>query len=108
MATTYNFPPTSRYYGIPTKTITLPDGTNVVFLQRRFLPDPGLFSLLKLHVVSEGERLDNIAAANMGDPEAFWRIADANAAMEPEELTQKVGSILKITLPLGVPGTPNA
>jgi hypothetical protein len=108
MATTYNFLPTSRYYGIPTNSMTLPDGTNVVYLERRFLPDPSLFSLLQLVTVSEGQRLDNIAATYLGDPTAFWRIADANSAMQPWALTETVGSVLMITLPLGVPGTPNA
>jgi hypothetical protein len=60
------------------------------------------------HVVTEDERLDNIAATYMDDPEAFWRIADANSAMQPEELTETVGRKLRITLPEGIPGTPNA
>jgi hypothetical protein len=38
----------------------------------------------------------------------FWRICDANGAMQPEELTQTVGRRLRITLPEGIPTTPNA
>ena len=108
MATTYNFLPTSRYYGIPTKTMTLADGTNVVFLERRFLPDPSLFSLMQVYTVREGDRMDTISATFLADPTAYWRIADANAAMSPFDLTAQVGDVLKITLPLGVPGQPNA
>src|ERR1017187_7589581 len=78
---TYNFPPTSRYYGIATAAFTTADGTQLVYLERRFLPPADSFSLLQLHVVSEGERLDNIAAQYMDDPTTFWRIADANSAM---------------------------
>ena len=104
---TYNFPPTSRYYGIDTLT-TKTGGREVVYLKRRFLPSPDLFSVLQLHTVTDGERLDNITAHFMDDPTAFWRIADANAAMRPEKLTEQPGRILRITLPLGVPGTPNA
>jgi hypothetical protein len=104
----YNFPPTSRYYGIDTATLTTPDGRQIAYLRRRFLPAPDLFALLLLHVVSEGERLDNIAAKYMDDPTAFWRIADANAAMRPEKLTETTGRVLRITLPQGIPGTPNA
>ena len=35
----------------------------------------------------QGDRLDNIAARYLGDPEQFWRICDANGAMRPDELT---------------------
>jgi hypothetical protein len=35
----------------------------------------------------------------------FWRLADANNAMRPEELVQTVGRQLKITLPQGITGS---
>jgi hypothetical protein len=103
---TYNFPATSRYYGIETATLKNVDGQTVAYLRRRFLPPPERFALLQEHVVTEGDRLDLIAAKYMGDPEAFWRVADANAAMRPEELTETVGRRLRITLPEGIPATP--
>lgn len=105
---TYNFPPTSRYYGIETATLKSADGQIEVYLRRRFLPSPERFALLLEHTVADGERLDNIAAKYMDDPEAFWRIADANSAMRPEELTETIGRSLRITLPEGIPGAPNA
>ena len=105
---TFNFPPTSRYYGIETATLKPAAGLTVVYLRRRFLPSPERFALLLEHVVVEGERLDNIAAKYMDDSEAFWRIADANAAMRPEELTETIGRRLRITLPEGIPGIANA
>jgi hypothetical protein len=104
---TFNFPPTSRYYGIETTTIKTPDGETIVYL-RRFVPSPDRFALLLEHTVVEGERLDNIAAEHLGDPEAFWQIADANAAMRPEESTEVIGRRLRITLPEGIPGASNA
>jgi len=106
--TTFNFPPQSRYHGIETATLSASDGPLVAYLRRRFLPAPERFSLLFEHVVTEGERLDQIAGKHLGDAEAFWRIADANAAMRPEELTETIGRRLRITLPEGIPGTPNA
>jgi hypothetical protein len=106
--TTYNFPATSRYYGIEITTLKTAAGLTVAYLRRRFLPSPERFAILQEHLVTEGERLDNIAAKYMGDPEAFWRIADANAAMRPEELTETIGRRIRITLPEGIPGTPNA
>ena len=80
----------------------------MVYLRRRFVPSPERFSLLQEHVVSEGERPDLVAAQHMGDPEAFWRIADANAAMRPQDLTDTVGKRIRITLPEGIPGAPDA
>ncbi|MBZ5506420.1 MAG: LysM domain-containing protein [Acidobacteriia bacterium] len=104
---TFNFPATSRYYGIETVTLKTGNGP-VVYLQRRFLPAPEKFALLQLHNISQGERMDLIASKYMNDAEAFWRIADANAAMNPEDLTGTPGRTLRITLPEGIPGTPNA
>jgi hypothetical protein len=104
--TTFNFPPTSRYYGIDTAKLAIADGRTVVYLRRRFVPSPDRFVVVQLHVVTRDERLDNIAAKYLDDPEAFWRIADANGAMRPEELIETPGRSLRITLPEGIPGTP--
>jgi len=104
----YDFPPTSRYHGIPSATLTQPDGTPVAYLQRRFVPPSSRFALLRRHTVSEGERLDVIAARELGDPLAFWRLCDANDAMRPDELTAVIGRALRITLPEGIPATPLA
>jgi hypothetical protein len=103
-----NFSPTSRYYGFETSQIKLPGGATFLYLKRRFPPQPEVFSLLEEHVVTEDERLDNITAKHLGDPEQFWRVADANRAMRPDELTETTGRRLRITLPEGIPGIPNA
>lgn len=105
---TYQFPPTSRYYGIETLTREDADGNKMVYLKRRFVPAPERFALLQEHVVKQGERLDNITAQYLTDPEQFWRLCDANRALRPDELTEEVGRRLRITLPEGIPGTPNA
>ena len=102
------FPPTSRYYGIETATLETAEGKTVIYLKRRFVPSPDKFVLLQEHVVVQGDRLDNIAARYVGDPEQFWRICDANNAMRPDELTETIGRRLRITLPEGIPGVPNA
>jgi hypothetical protein len=99
------FTSTSRYYGMDTATLTAADGTTIIYLTRRFLPSPDSFQLLQWHTVTQEERLDNIAAKFLGDPELFWRIADANGAMRPEDLMQTVGRQLKITLPQGITGS---
>ncbi len=101
------FPPTSRYAAIDTAKIDLPDGRTVLYLKRRFVPPPEKFSLMREHVVTEGDRLDNVTAKHIGDPEQFWRVCDANRAMRPDELTEEIGRRLAITLPEGIPGVPN-
>jgi len=103
-----NFPITSRYYGLDAARLERPGRPTVVYLRRRFVPAPELFAPLFEHAVSAGERLDHVAARHLGDPEQFWRIADANGALRPEELTEEIGRRLRITLPLGIPATPNA
>jgi hypothetical protein len=102
------FPPTSRYSGIDTETLISADQRTIIYLKRRFVPPPENFILLQEHVVTQGERLDNITATYLGDPEQFWRVCDANRAMRPEELTEIIGTRLRITLPAGIPGIKNA
>jgi len=99
------FPPSSRYAGIELARIEV-NGEAVIYVRRRFCPQPEQFSVLGEHTVVRGERLDHIAARYFGDPELFWRICDANRAMRPEELTESEGRRLFITLPEGVQGAP--
>jgi hypothetical protein len=104
MTTSLNFSPTSRYAAIETATWTAPDGRTIVYLRRRLVPPPERFALLQEHLVMQGDRLDNLTAQYLGDPEQFWRVCDANAALRPAELTEEVGRRLRITLPEGIPG----
>src|SRR5258707_14263051 len=103
------FPIPSRYHDVEIVKLTVPDGQYeqrkiIVYLKRRFVPPPENFQLLQEHTVTQGDRLDNIAAKYLGDPEQFWRICDANRAMRPDELTETIGRRLRITLPEGIPG----
>ena len=100
------FAMTSRYYTIPTAKIEKAESETIVYVRRRFVPPPERFALLQEHTVTQGERLDNITAHFLGDPEQFWRVCDGNGAMRPEELTETVGRKLRITLPEGIPGNP--
>lgn len=103
-----NFPPNSRYYGFRTIELADREGRTLVYLERRFVPPPESFALLQEHAVAQGERLDNITAHYLGDPEQFWRICDANSPMRPDDLTATLGRRLRITLPQGIPGPINA
>jgi len=97
------FPETSRYHGVGTTTRE-EGGRTVAYLKRRFVPPPENFAMLYEHTVVQGQRLDQIAAHYLGDPERFWQLADANRALDAEELTDQPGALLPITLPAGIPG----
>lgn len=101
------FPPNSRYHQTPNAKLVRLDGQMIPYLRRRFVPPPERFALLQEHKVVQGDRLDLLAAKQLGDPEAFWRLCDANGAMRPDELIETVGQHLRITLPEGIPGPDN-
>ena len=98
------FAPSSRYYGLDTVVLVV-SGRIVRYLLRRFVPPPERFQLLQEHTVTQAERLDNITAQYLGDPTLFWRLCDANRAMQPEELTETIGRKLRITMPDGITGS---
>src|SRR3989442_13232023 len=95
------FPATSRYSGLETAKYDAAEGRQIVYLRRRFLPAAVNAPAIAEHVVTQGERLDNITARYLGDPEQFWRVCDANNAMQPEELTAEIGRRLRIPFPQG-------
>ena len=101
---TERFPQNSRYHGVTTVTVTRAGGTPLVYLRRRFVPDPDELTAVDVHAVTGNDRMDNIAAQYLADPELFWRLCDGNGVMRPRELTELVGRVLRITLPEGVPG----
>jgi len=98
------FPPTSRYHAIAIAKFVTADGREVLYLRRRFVPSPDRFTEIQVHFVKQGDRLDNVTAHYLGDPEQFWQLCDANGALKPSELTDTVGRTIRITLPEGVPG----
>lgn len=98
-----DFPADSRYHGIPTTSIEETAAGAVTYLKHRFAPAPEAFATLRYRRVTQGERLDQIAAAEVGNPEAFWMLTDANGVIWAEEL-EEPGKTLRLTLPAGVPG----
>ncbi len=101
------FQPTSRYFAVKTTTYTYEDGRKIAYLRRRLIPALDRFMPLQEHLMTEGERVDNITARYLGDAEQFWRLCDANPVMHPAEL-EEPGRRIRITLPEGIPGTPYA
>jgi hypothetical protein len=94
-ATTY--PPTSRYHGLGLQQITLPDGRQRTYLQRRFIPQADDLQQIGVHAVRQGERIDIIAADSFGDPTQAWRLCDANGEGF-QSLVEPVGRGLKISI----------
>ena len=93
------FEPTSRYYGLETAETTSVSGRPIAYKRRRLLPQGEAMPLLVEVAVNQGDRLDMIAATTLGDPEQFWRIADANNAMHPADLTEEPGRVLRVPVP---------
>lgn len=89
---------TSRYRNCERAELAAPDGRRLGYLRRRLLPPSAATTTLAMHQVAQSDRLDNIAAQYLGDPELFWRICDANDAMHPRELTATIGRRLRIPL----------
>ena len=106
---TTSFPPTSRYSDVDVDAWDPGHGLPPApFLKRRFCPRPERFALLYEVRVVEGDRRDLLAARYAGDPELWWRLADANGIVDPRDLTDPIGRTVRITLPQDVPGSPGA
>ncbi|MEO3807250.1 LysM domain-containing protein [Nonomuraea sp. B1E8] len=94
-----------RYDSVPIASTTVPDGTGglreVRYLRRRALPDPRDILTAAVHRVTAADRLDLVSHRYLGDPTAWWRIADANGAVDPDELTgpDAEGDLIVIPLP---------
>ena len=97
------FEPSSRYYNIETAKMTVGNSGGeprvVSYKRRRIIPPGETMTALVEHTAVQGDRLDNLAARYVGDPEQFWRICDANDVLRPEELTEEIGRIIRIGLP---------
>jgi nucleoid-associated protein YgaU len=92
------FVPQSRYHGVPLALLhRRPGDAGVPYVRRRFIPAPQTIAAAGRHVVSAQDRPDLLAARYLGDALLYWRIADANAVVDPHELTGTLG--LRITIP---------
>ncbi len=90
---------TSRYYPLETAPYTVADGRTIAYKRRRFVPQGKTLPLLQEVLVVEGDRLDVITHRGLGESEQFWQVCDANDALNPAELTEDVGRVLRIPMP---------
>jgi hypothetical protein len=87
------FEPGSRYENVPEALYVGPDGRELRYKLLRPIPaSPALAE----HVVAQGDRLDLLAFRFFGDPEQFWRLCDANGALDPAELVAEPGRRLVV------------
>ena len=98
------FDPASRYYGRPILTTEDARGHSVLYVSRRFLPDPATLTVIARYRVQQGDRIDVVAAAQIGNPLSYWQICDANLALQPDDVTAAPGTFIAITLPAGATG----
>jgi nucleoid-associated protein YgaU len=76
--------PRSRHQDLPTYEATLAPGAEPVLIyEPRVVPKPPPSAV---HTVAAADRLDLLAHRYLGDPFQFWRIADANPALTPEDV----------------------
>lgn len=96
------FDPESRYADLETAVLVTRDGREVSYKRRRFLPQGARLTLLAEASLRDGERLDLVAARTLGEATQWWRVADANDAMNPSAL-EVPGRTLRVPLPR-IPG----
>lgn len=86
------FLPNSRYANVATVETTASSGEKVIALKlRRLTPVRG-----EPQQVVSGDRLDLIAQASLGDATRFWRVADANTALDGRTLVEEPGDTLDV------------
>lgn len=93
------FETTSRYYNLANRSCTNREGQEFLYKERRFLPQGKNLPLLVEVTVEQSDRLDLIAYRTLGNPELFWRVCDANDAMDPFLLTAEPGRKLRVAIP---------
>ena len=97
------FVPQSRYSGVPLALLQRrPDDPGTVYVRRRFIPVAGSLTIVARHVAAALDRPDLLGAKYLGDALLYWRIADANAVVDPNELTDTLGRRVDIPLPPGM------
>lgn len=107
------FEPNSRYDGVPLGRYAWPSGAtapqppaagedaSVPYVLRRFIPQRRDIAIAAEQVIRSGDRPDLLAARTLGDAELYWRVADANAVVDPNTLTDLPGRRVRIPRPVG-------
>ncbi len=103
-----SFVPTSRYVEVAVLAYDSGDGTpRTPYLARRICPLPTRFETLFEVRTIDSDRRDLLAARHIGDAELWWRLADANGVIDPRALTESPGTVVRVTLAIDIPGSPD-
>jgi len=81
-----SYDPKSRYLTTPTYQVRDHRGRTVTVVG---VPPHRDVPLAGYHVLREGQRLDHLSSQYLADDAGFWRIAEANDAMQAEWLTEQ-------------------
>lgn len=93
----------SRYSGVPLAVLQVrADDPGRVYVKRRFIPAASTLAIAVSHAVQSLDRPDLLGAKYFGDPLYYWRIADANAVVDPNELTDTLGRRVAVPVPTGL------
>ena len=93
----------SRYHGVALAVLQRrPGEPGIAYVRRRFIPALGSLPAAGRHIVRAQDRPDLLGATYFGDALLYWRIADANAVVDPNELTDTQGRRVIIPLPPGI------
>ncbi|MGI8570686.1 MAG: hypothetical protein ACR2KT_17375 [Methylocella sp.] len=92
----------SRYEPIRESEYTAPDGRVIRYKRIRFVPTPTGPSGA---IIEPLDRPDLAAWRVAQDPEAFWRLCDANIVARPADLTARPGTRIVVPQP-GSEGAP--
>lgn len=82
----------SRYAKVDTVETTTRDGRTVTAIKLRPLPN----TTGSAYTVLDNDRLDLLANTYHGDGTKFWHIADANTALQANDLTAETGDSVNI------------
>jgi hypothetical protein len=93
--------PTSRYAALAQTPLvfTDPQGREIRYVPRRFLLPVDAYEVLAEVRVQGNDRLDLVATRTLGSADAWWRVADANEALDPAELTAQPGVPVRVPVP---------
>lgn len=73
----------------------------VPYLRRRFIAQPSDIALAAYATVGASERPDLLATRTLGEPLAYWRLADANGVTDPNTLTETPGARVAVPVITG-------
>lgn len=93
-----------RYAQAAEAELVRPDGSTVRHVVPPILPHPDSYVVAQVHLVTDSDRPDTLAARHYGQATAWWLIANANDAGHPDQLADTPGDGCRIPVPDGVGG----